>query len=332
MFTRSKAALAALVVAATSLFAVVVNAPAAQARTNLAVGMTSAWPRYEDTFIRYQGYHIDSMRVFASNGQGLPSWNDQRIQRLKEKSIVPFISWKDVVSTTTLINWINAMPSDIKRVYLAHCHECEANMDAATYKSRQVMYWNAINTLSPAMRAKVKFGPIQTKQWTENTAGRSYATYDPGIGDFWGVDAYVNTWDLDNPNAVYPDLGYPEHVSWLQRIRDYNTGGRPKWLPELGTVSAYYDDDDQNRALWISRVMGLIQADTQFQLVLWWHEEGTTGSNLPYYGTQRNFLLHERVECNSSGGSCVMTPVVHSQIQWKSHLNGNTPPASIAWA
>ena len=304
--------------------AVFAIAAPAQARAGLSVGLTSAWASYPDTWARYQGYHIDSMRVFASNGQGLPSWSDQRIQWLDSKSTTPFISWKDVVSTSTLLTWIQQMPSTIPMVYLAHCHECEADMDAATYKQRQVNYWNAINTLPAHWRSRVKFGPIQTKQWTENTAGRSYATYDPGIGDFWGVDAYVNTWDLDDP-SLNGGLGYPEHVSWLQRIRSYNTNGRPKWIPELGVVSAYYDDTDQRRALWMSRVMGLIESDPQFKLVLWWHEQGTAGANLPYYGTGRDFRLHAHRECNSSGGSCVTTQVAHSQVQWKVHLNRNTP-------
>lgn len=325
MFTRTKAALAALVVAASMLFAVVVAQTPAQARSGLSVGLTMAWPQYASTYTQFQGHHIDSVRVFASNGQGLPDWNDQRIQSLKSKGIVPFISWKDVVSTTTFINWLNAKPSDIYRVYLAHCHECEANMDAATYKSRQIMYWNALNSISPTIRPAFKFGPIQTKQWTENTPGRSYATYDPGIGDFWGVDAYVNTWDLDQPNAVYPDLGYPEHNAWMAKIDAYNTGGRKKWLPELGTVSAYYDDNDQKRALWLSRVMNYLEADTQYQLVLWWHEEGTGGSSLPFYGPTRNFRLHQHRECNSGGTSCVTTNTSTAITQWRIEMDQNTP-------
>lgn len=321
MYKRITVFMAVMACLVTGVF---VGAQPAQARAGLSVGLTSAWPSYADTWARYQGYHIDSMRVFSSNGQGLPAWTDQRIEWLDSKSTTPFISFKDVVSTSTLLNWIQDMPSTIPMIYLAHCHECEANIDAATYKSRQVMYWNAINTLPSQWRSRVKFGPIQTKQWTENTAGRSYATYDPGIGDFWGVDAYVNTWDLDNP-AQNGGNGYPEHVSWLQRIRDYDTGGRSKWLPELGTVSAYYDDSDQNRAIWINRVMGLIESDPDFGLVLWWHEQGTAGSNLPYYGTGRDFRLHAHRECNSGGGACVTTQVVHSQIQWKIIMNRNTP-------
>lgn len=303
---------------------VFVGARAAHARAGLSIGMTSAWESYPDTWARYQGYHIDSMRVFASNGQGLPAWTDQRIQWLDARSTTPFISWKDVVSTSTLTNWIMQMPPTIPMVYLAHCHECEANLDAATYKQRQVNYWNAIQALPPQWRSRVKFGPILTKQWTENTAGRSYATYDPGIGDFWGVDAYVNTWDLDDPN-MNGGLGYPDHVAWLSRIRSYDTGGRPKWLPELGTVSAYYDNDDTRRALWISRVINTLEADTQFRLVLWWHEQGTAGSNLPYYGTARDFRLHAHRECNSGGTGCVTTQVAASQVQWKIEMNQNTP-------
>ena len=323
--SRWRAAFAVILMGLSSLMYVSFTAGAAYARSGLSLGVTMAAPQYASTFAQFAGSKIDSVRVFSSNGQGLPSWSDSRIQQLKAQGVVPFISWKDVVSTATFTSWLNSKPADIPMVYLAHCHECEANMDAATYKSRQVMYWNALNSIPATQRAKFKFGPIQTKQWTENTAGRSYATYDPGIGDFWGVDAYVNTWDLDQPNAVYPNLGYPDHVVWMAKIDAYNTGGRPKWLPELGTVSAYYDDNDQKRGLWLSRVVNYMEADSQYKLALWWHEEGTGGSSLPYYGPTRNFRLNQHRECNSGGTGCVTTTTSIALQQWKIEQNENTP-------
>lgn len=324
--TRWRAILAVLAVLITTGAYAILTVSAAQARTGLKIGVTMKVEEYGSEFARFEdaGYQIDVTRVFSSSSP--PPWSDTRIQELKARGIVPFISWK-THDPTAVRNWLLAMPSDIPMVYLAEFHEAEADLAPTTYKNRQIATWNAINSLPANIRAKVKFGPIQTKQWTENTAGRSYATYDPGIGDFWGVDAYMNSWVSD----------YPDPDQWLAQIKAYNTNGRPKWLPELGAVSLPHDTAtgpygcaDCGRALFIDRIVKRLEALTYFGLVIWWQTEGTAGSHLNGLCTRRNFRLHQRTTCSTSPPSApvytTVTPVPNESLRvYRDFMNRNTP-------
>jgi hypothetical protein len=275
-------------------------------RKGLSVGLTMAAGEYADHFARFPN-EIDAVRVFSSGGP--PPWTDSRIQQLKAQGIVPFISHKSY-DPAAFRTWLLAMPADLPMVYLAHCHECEADLSAETYIAHQRAYWDVVQALPASIRQRVKYGPIQTKQWTEND-GRSYATYDPGIGDFWGVDAYVNTWGL----------AYPDAATWLARIRQYDTGGRRKWLPELGVICMPSDTDDSARAAWIDSVAKILQADRSFQLVLWWATMGTAGGEVDGVGTVRNFRLNEKY--TTAGGTVPVTPSVKA---WKRFMRRNGTP------
>ena len=299
-----------------SIAALGVQAPA-QARTGLKIGVTMQATEYAAEFARFEdlGYQIDATRVFSSTLP--PPWSDSRIQGLKARGIVPFVSWK-THDVTAVRNWLLAMPSDIPVVYLAEYHEAEANLTASVYKARQIETWNMINGLTSALRSRIRFGPIQTKQWTENN-GRQYSEYDPGIGDFWGVDSYMNSWASN----------YPNHLDWLAQIRAYNTCRptcRSKWLPELGAVSLPHDTTDFGRALFVDRVVKTIESDSQFGMVLWWQTEGTAGSHLPGLCTRRNFRLHERTTCNSSGVYMTTSPAPPETLRvYRDFMNRNTP-------
>ena len=316
-----------LAVAATVTGVVGLQAPA-QARSGLKIGMTVQASEYAATFAKYedQGVNIDSMRVFSSGGP--PPWGDTRITQLNARGIVPFISWKthDVNATR---NWLLAMPSNIPLVYLAEFHEAEADMSAATYKARQVETWDMITALPTNIRSRTRFGPIQTKQWTEN-GGHSYSEYDPGIGDFWGVDAYVNSWGGQTSTS------YPDHISWLAQIQNYDTcrdrNGhvgpcRKKWLPELGAVSRCQDTQDFGRAIWLNRVAQRLEDDTSVQLVLWWDTTGTAGANESCLGTARNFRLDSKTTYDSGSGQYTTwtpTPPETKRV-WTEFMQRNTP-------
>jgi hypothetical protein len=277
----------------------------ADGRKGLSVGLTMAADEYADHFERFPGL-IDAVRVFSSGGP--PSWTDSRIQQLKAQGIVPFISHK-TYDPAAFRTWLLAMPADLPMVYLAHCHECEPDLPAATYIAHQRAYWDVVQALPESLRRRIKYGPIQTKQWTENN-GHSYATYDPGIGDFWGVDAYVNTWGL----------AYPDAAAWLETIRAYDTGGRPKWLPELGVVSMPADADDSARAAWIDSVAALLVADRSFQLVMWWDTLGTPGGEVAGVGTVRDFRLNEKY--TTAEGTVAVKPSLKS---WRYFMRHNKP-------
>jgi len=317
------AALTALTVALSSLFVVSSQAPAF-ARAGLKVGMTVQQSEYAAELAKYedQGVNIDSMRVFFT---GLPSW-DSRITTLNARGIVPFVSWK-THDVNAVRNWLLAMPSSIPLVYLAEFHEAEADMSAATYKARQVETWDMITALPTNIRSRTRFGPIQTKQWTEN-GGHSYSEYDPGIGDFWGVDAYVNSWGAQDANS------YPDHITWLNKIQTYDTcrdrNGNPgpcrkKWLPELGAVSRCQDTNDFGRATWLNRVAQRLEDDTSVQLVLWWDTTGTAGANESCLGTVRNFRLDSKtVYVNGQYQTSTPNPPETKRV-WTDFMQRNTP-------
>lgn len=305
---------------------VFVGAQPAQARSGLKIGMTVQASEYAAEFAKYedQGVNIDSMRVFSS---GLPpAWNDTRITQLNARGIVPFISWKTYDVNYTR-NWLLSMPSNIPLVYLAHFHEAEANMSATTYKARHVALWDMIVALPSNIRSKTRFGPIQTKQWTEN-GGHSYSEYDPGIGDFWGVDAYVNSWGSQTSTS------YPDHISWLSQIQNYNTcrdrNGNPgpcrkKWIPELGAVSRCQDTQDFGRATWLNRVAQRLEDDTSVQLVIWWDTTGTAGANESCLGTARNFRLDSKTTY-ANGTYTTWTPQPpETKRVWTEFMQRNTP-------
>lgn len=323
---RWRAAFAALIMAAATVLYVTVNAAPAQARSGLKIGMTSHVSEYSAMFAKYedQGVNIDSTRVFFT---ALPTWNDSRITDLNARGIVPFISWK-TYDVQAIENWLMAMPSNIPLVYLAHFHEAEADMSAATYKARQVALWDMIVALPSNIRSRTRFGPIQTKQWTENTAGRSYSTYDPGIGDFWGVDAYVNSWGGQTSTS------YPDHIAWLNKIQTYDTcrdrNGNPgpcrkKWIPELGAVSRCQDTNDFGRATWLNRVAQRLEDDTSVQLVLWWDTTGTAGANESCLGTQRNFRLDQKTVYNGTTYTTTTPMPPETKRVWTEFMQRNTP-------
>lgn len=315
---RFIAPLAAFALAATAV--VGIQAPA-QARSGLKIGMTVQASEYGAEFAKYedQGVNIDSMRVFSSSTP--PPWSDTRITSLNARGIVPFISWK-THDVQYVHDWLMAMPSSIPLVYLAEYHEAEANLSAADYKARQIVTWNMITALPSNIRSRTRFGPIQTKQWTEN-GGHSYAEYDPGIGDFWGVDAYANSWGGQDVNS------YPDHIAWLSQIQTYDTcrNGfcRKKWLPELGAVSRCQDTNDFGRATWLNRVAQRLEDDTSVQLVLWWDTTGTAGANESCLGTARNFRLDSKTTYNGSSYSTSTPNPPETKRVWTEFMQRNTP-------
>lgn len=305
-----------------SLAAVVGFQMPAQARSGLKLGVTVKAEEYASTFAEYedQGINLDSIRIFSSSGP--PPWSDSRIVQANARGIVPFISWK-THDPQAVYNWLVAMPSSIPLVYLAEFHEAEADMSAATYKARQIATWNKILTLPANIRAKTRFGPIQTKQWTENN-GRSYAEYDPGIGDFWGVDAYVNSWGSQTSTS------YPDHIQWLSQIQNYDTcrNGfcRKKWIPELGAVSRCQDTNDYGRATWLNRVAQRLEDDTSVQLVLWWDTDGTAGASESCLGTVRNFRLDQKtVYANGQYTTTTIGNPQETKRVWREFMQRNTP-------
>jgi hypothetical protein len=267
-------------------------------RGSMLVGQTNAIDNLEAWRGRIAG--LDLMRIFPNSGM-MPPWTDARVQFVRDYGGQCFFSTKvdgDDAKIQETIDQLNAMPSWItadpnpnKFVWITDRHEPEGDVTVQAYRDNITEYINKLKAgVTGAAAARLKVGPILTRQWTENTAGRSYATHDPGIGDFFGVDAYVNSWQYPLPNPV----------TFLSIIKGYKyspTDTRPRILPELGAIGFPQDTDGTLRAAWMQGVQDELKTWTQaaqgwpFVGWCWWNEEGKSGATSAGIGTRRWFQL-----------------------------------------
>lgn len=272
-------------------------------RGTMLVGQTNAADYVNEWRARLAG--LDLMRVFPNSGGLPPAWDDPRIAFIQEYGGQVFLSTKvdgDDAKITQVIAHLEAMPSWIKDgpagkyVWITDRHEPEGDVTVQAYRDNITEFITQLHTrLSAPIRARVKLGPVLTRQWTENTAGRSYATHDPGpiVGcDYFGVDAYANSWQA-----------YPDPVTFLSRIKSYryNTSDtRARILPELGAIGRPDDPDGSIRATWMQGVQNELKTWTQaaqgwpFLGWIWWNEQGKSGDTVAGIGTRRWFQLDRR--------------------------------------
>jgi hypothetical protein len=267
-------------------------------RGSMLIGQTNAVDNIESWRGRIAG--LDIMRVFPNSGMP-PPWTDPRIEFIRDYGGQVFLSTKvdgDDAKINEVIAHLNAMPSWItsdanpnKFVWITDRHEPEGDVPVQTYRDNITEYINKLNSgVTGAAAARLKVGPVLTRQWTENTAGRSYATHDPGIGDFFGVDMYANSW-------TWP---YPDPVTFCSKVKTYkyNAGDtRPRIFPELGAIGHPNDPDGSLRAAWMQGVHNELKTWTQaaqgwpFLGWVWWNEEGKSGDTISGIGTRRWFQL-----------------------------------------
>lgn len=219
-------------------------------------------------------------RVFSSNDP--PKWDDVRVRKLIAAKQVPFISWK-TFDLELVDQWLDTMPSAdvLPMAYATWMHEPEPkDINPATYKKNFNAIYDRIQQHPNVDR--VMFGPILTRQWTENTAGRNYTMYDPGKGDFIGCDMYVNSW-----LNVYPNV--EEFTRYFGRHVATNGNGRPMWVPEIGAIRMPNDGEGLNRAKWITDVFKSLY-DWGCEVAIWWNDMGTPADN----GDERDFRLDDQ--------------------------------------
>lgn len=267
-------------------------------RGTMLVGQTNAIDNLETWRGRIAG--LDIMRIFPNSGM-LPSWTDARVQFVHDYGGQIFFSTKvdgDDAKIQATIDQLNAMPSWItsdpnpnKFVWITDRHEPEGDVPVQTYRDNITEYINKLKAgVTGAAAARLKVGPILTRQWTENTSGRSYATHDPGIGDFFAVDMYANSW-------TWP---YPDPVTFLSKVKTYKYNSadvRPRIFPELGAIGHPNDPDGSLRAAWLQGVQDELKTWTTlaqgwpFLGWIWWNEEGKSGDSVAGIGTRRWFQL-----------------------------------------
>lgn len=252
--------------------AVVMSTPS-YAVTNLTVGST--WAPGEMATRQPTEPFVEVSRVFFS-GTSCPNWVDSRVTYLWAHGIIPFVSFKltGTAAQACIHTMLNTLPST-KTAWIANYHEAEVDMAPAPYIALQQADWNIIRTSQPYAAGRVKFMSIQTRQWTENTAGRSYATYWCSCGDYFAVDMYVNSWEGVYPNAaafIHDSLDFAQNVIHM-----------PVFYPELGSIQMPTDTTDTGRAAWITAVAAYMKTHINVG-ALWWDDEGTGGRDFRLHG------------------------------------------------
>lgn len=310
---------------------------------------------------RLVGNHI--MRIFPDRVASIggasikvpPLWTDSRMVYCKDNNTIPFISSKGNGSDAFVAfirDYLINMPSWVKMVYYCDWHEPEkdygngSSAGIAKYKAEQIKLWNMIKALPAATRAKVKFGPVLTKQWTEDSGKGNfdYSKYDPGptVGDFFGVDSYVLT--LTAGAAVSPST-MPNPVAFLATIKAYSNGSsdtRARFFPELGLIGMPADTNGSARAGWLQGIHNEVKTwkvgtggwtkPWSFGGWCWWNTEGKATGEVPGVGQRRDFPLHLRtvdatkaVTIPNQSGKTQPAPVVTFNEIWTLENSGVTP-------
>lgn len=250
------------------------------------------------------------MRIFPNSDKMPPDWGDSRYLYCQSVGAHPFISTKidgDTTKIQGIYDYFMNMPSWILNdpnfmVWYIEHHEPEKEYVAAAgsvaaggtkFISDFTAVWNKIQTLPANIRAKIKMGAALTKQWTESASkgNYNYATFDPGIGDFLGIDAYHDSNSGSNGITTYI-----APATFLQYIKAYTPkNGCPVVFPELGVINALGDDDGSGRAAWFQGVFDQVKTWTNFGGFCVWNSNGTPStSSVTGIGTARYFQLDTR--------------------------------------
>jgi hypothetical protein len=297
------------------------------------------------------------MRIFPVNAtiggvamKVLPAWTDPRVEYCQRNNTIPFFSSKvdgvqgglDYVKNQLLNmpSWIIETPG--MYVYITDRHEPEGDISggASAYKTNFAAFMAMINSLPSTIRAKVKCGPVLTKQWTESSASGKgnfdYSIYDPGIGDFFAVDVYVNT---GTGSAVVAPDTLPVISTFLQYIKAYkfNSGDtRPRLFPETGVIGMPADTTGSARAAWIQALhdevstwkagVGGWAQPWDFDGWLWWNQQGKATGVVAVVGQRRDFPLDDRtVDSTQAVKLNPPLPLTKFNQIWALE-NGTTPP------
>lgn len=244
----------------------------------------------------------------------LPDWSNARFLYCQEANVIPFVSTK-VDGDTDGLNFVKAqlqaMPSWITTLYITDRHEPEGDVSAATYIANFNAFLAMINSLPANIRSRIKCGPVLTKTWTEKPSGGNYnyGTYDPGGGDFFGVDMYQES---GTASSVVTPSSLTAPSSFLATVKAYRKTGadtRPRIFPELGVIGMPDDLDGTARANWIIGIYNEVRTWTQasqgwpFLGFIWWHAPGKATGVVYQIGQRRDFPLHLRTVAGSAGAN-----------------------------
>jgi hypothetical protein len=236
----------------------------------------------------------------------LPPWDDKRFTYCRNVGAIPFVSTKVdgwPAGLDRVREQLAGMPDWITCLYITDRHEPEGDLTPAAYQANFNAFLAMVESLPAGIRARIRCGPVLTLTWTERPAGKwDYSTYDPGTGDFFGVDAYVQSGTA--AQVVSPGT-LPAPVDFLKKIRGYrkNAGDtRPRILPEIGVIGMPDDADGTARADWIRGIhtetsrWGPDTTGWEFIGWIWWHATGKATGVVNRIGQRRDFPLHLRAQ------------------------------------
>lgn len=274
-------------------------------------------PTYKTMLAGNNIMRIFPQTVLVATGKSLPvlpAWSDSRFLYCLESNVIPFVSVKvdgDTDGLAYVKNQLTNMPSWISMLYITDRHEPEGDVTASVYQANFNAFLAMVNTLPAGIRARIKCGPVLTKTWTEKASGGNflYGTYDPGTGDFFGVDMYVEsgtTSTVVNPSTLPSPATF---VSTFKAYRKTGTDARPRIWPELGVIGMPDDLDGTARANWIIGLYNEVRTWTTatrgwpFLGFIWWHAPGKSTGVVYQIGQRRDFPLHLRTVAGASVGS-----------------------------
>ena len=258
------------------------------------------------------------MRIFPNSSDGLPPrWDDERFTYCRDNGVLPFVSSNidgDASKFAAMKQWIVDLPDWVTQLLLTDRHEPENDYrgDSASYIRNYRAWWDAcIVGLPAAIRARVKAGPIVTRQWIDggpNKGNGNYGQFDPGpaFSDLYAIDMYLDSWE---GNSNHVARSYSDPVAFLAGLKRYRHGDsdrRPRVIAELGAIGIPSDPTGSGRAAWINGICA--ELDTwsppaqgwPFWGFAWWNSQGTDGERLTPIGPARYFYLDKYQD---SGGN-----------------------------
>jgi hypothetical protein len=255
-------------------------------------------------------------RIFPNSDGMPPDWDDVRFAYCIENGVVPFISTKidgDAAKLAALKTRLQAMPATIPLLYLTDRHEPEGDIAAANYIANFKAQLAMVNSLAPALRARIRCGPVLTRQATDNKpvapatvhtgsnpTGGTYKTYDPGVGDFLGNDFYHNSWGSPSTVPVSEPIAPATILAKFKAYKYSPTDTRPRIFPELGLIGFPTDTDGSKRAAWYQgmydelRKWNTATVGWEFLGFVLWNTEGKSGNSIPGLGKKRWFQFDRR--------------------------------------
>ncbi|WP_430788047.1 hypothetical protein [Actinoplanes sp. G11-F43] len=260
----------------------------------------------------------DIMRIFpvrvTIDGEPLrvlPPWSDTRLEYCRRNGTIPFLSCKvdgRPGGLERVRRQLEDMPGWIDRIYLTDRHEPEGDLPGgpAGFHRDFGRFLDMVDTLPAAIRKRISCGPVLTQTWTENPnrGDFNYRTYDPGTGDFLGVDCYV---PAGTREWVMSPERLPKPAAFLKHVKAYEHGprdARPRIIPELGLIGMPADTDGSVRAQWIKGVHEELSTwhpgapgwARKWGMLgwIWWNQRGKNTGAVRGIGGRRDFPLDDR--------------------------------------